>query len=104
MIKALYTRLKFGNRTIGFPNDTPILPERFRGRPEIGAELCQEGCKECLEACPTSAIKIVDRHPQIDLGRCLFCRECEIACPEKAIKFTSDFSLAANKRTDLVVS
>jgi len=104
MIKALYTRLKFGNRTIGFPNDSPTLPERFRGRPIIGPEPCKEGCAKCLEACPTSAIKIIDQHPQIDLGRCLFCGECEKACPEDVFKFTKDFSMAANRRSDLVVS
>jgi Ni,Fe-hydrogenase III small subunit/NAD-dependent dihydropyrimidine dehydrogenase PreA subunit len=104
MIKALYTRLRFGNRTVGFPNEAPTLPERFRGRPVIGLESCDDGCAKCLEACPTSAIKIIDRRPQIDLGRCLFCGECEKACPENVFKFTQDFSLAASRRTDLIVS
>src|SRR5574341_2349971 len=104
MIMALLARLNFGNPTIGFPDRPPILPERFRGRPIIGRGLCENGCPECVEACPTSAIKIIDQRPQIDLGRCLFCGECEKACPENMFQFTKDFSTAANKRTGLIVS
>src|SRR3990172_3761258 len=104
MIRAFFTRLNFGNRTIGFPIEPPILPERFRGRPVIGPELCKDGCAECVDVCPTSAIMIVEQRPQIDLGRCLFCSECEEACPDNMIQFTKDFSLAANKRTNLIVN
>jgi Ni,Fe-hydrogenase III small subunit/NAD-dependent dihydropyrimidine dehydrogenase PreA subunit len=104
MVKALLARLKFGNRTIGFPDKSPMLPELFRGRPVIGPELCKDGCSECVEVCPTSAIKIFEQRPQIDLGRCLFCGECEKACSSNMIKFTKDFSLAANKRIDLIVN
>jgi Ni,Fe-hydrogenase III small subunit/NAD-dependent dihydropyrimidine dehydrogenase PreA subunit len=103
MLKALLTRLKFGNRTIAFPDEPPTLPERFRGYPDIGPDSCPEGCSECLQVCPTDAIKIIDRHPVIDLGQCLFCGECMNACPSDLIRFTDDFSLAANLRSDLLV-
>jgi Ni,Fe-hydrogenase III small subunit/NAD-dependent dihydropyrimidine dehydrogenase PreA subunit len=103
MLKALLTRIKFGSRTIGFPDEPPILPERFRGYPKISPGICPEGCSECLQACPTEAIKIIDRHPAIDLGRCLFCGECERVCPSNLIHFTGDFSLAANLHADLLV-
>ena len=103
MIKALLARIKFGNRTIGFPDEPPVLPERFRGYPQIGPENCPDGCLECLQACPTEAIKIEDSHPIIDIGRCLFCRECEEACPSELIRFGDDFSLAANRHADLLI-
>ncbi len=103
MLKALLARAKFGNRTVGFPDEPPSLPERFRGRPVIGAEQCREGCSECTAACPTSAIQLVDRHPQLDLGRCLFCGECEAACPSGLIRFSGEFGLAASKHADLIV-
>jgi Ni,Fe-hydrogenase III small subunit/NAD-dependent dihydropyrimidine dehydrogenase PreA subunit len=103
MLKALLTRIKFGNRTIGFPNEPPTLPERFRGYPKISPEVCPEDCSECLEACPTEAVKVTDKHPVIDLGQCLFCSECEKACPSDLIRFSDDFRLAANMRADLLV-
>lgn len=104
MLKSVLARLKFGNRTVGFPDGPPILPERFRGRPEISADRCTDGCARCVAVCPTSAIAIVDRHAVIDMGRCLFCGECETACPDHLIHLSSDHCLAANRRSDLVVS
>lgn len=104
MLKVLKARLKFGNRTIGFPNAAPALPERFRGRPIIGIEPCTDDCTECLQVCPTSAIKMADRYPVIDSGRCLFCGECAKTCPVGPIRFTDDFSMAANNRSDLIIS
>ena len=104
MLKILKARLKFGNRTVGFPNDQPTLPERFRGRPIISSEPCKDDCTECIRVCPTSAIEIVDRHPAIDLGHCLFCEECARTCPQDSVQFTRDFSIAASKRSDLLVT
>jgi Ni,Fe-hydrogenase III small subunit/NAD-dependent dihydropyrimidine dehydrogenase PreA subunit len=103
MLKALLARAKFGNRTVGFPEKPPILPEGFQGRPVISADKCSDGCSDCLAACPTSAIKAVDRQPVIDLGRCLFCGECERACQSGSIHFSEDFSMAASTRADLLV-
>lgn len=103
MLKALLARAKFGNRTIGFPDEPPNLPLKFRGRPVIRIENCTDGCSDCLEACPTSAICVVDHHPVIDLGRCLFCGVCEQVCPPKLISFSNDYSITTSDRTDLVI-
>jgi Ni,Fe-hydrogenase III small subunit/NAD-dependent dihydropyrimidine dehydrogenase PreA subunit len=103
MFKALLARAKFGNRTIGFPDESPILPERFQGRPLISPEPCADNCTACVDICPTSAIKAIDNHPVIDLGRCLFCGACENVCPSKLIRYTGDFSLAATTRENLVI-
>ncbi len=103
MLKALLARLNFGNRTVGFPDEPPVLPDRFRGYPLISALPCPDGCATCLDICPTSAIKVINSHPEIDLGRCLFCGECERACPDDLIQYTRDFSLAGSTREDLLV-
>ena len=103
MLKALYQRVRQGRRTFFYPERMPELPERFRGLPVIDAARCPEGCRDCAEACPTSAIAIEDRAPLLDLGRCLFCAECAAACPEKAVSYTSEFRLAARRREELVV-
>ncbi len=104
MLKALLARAKFGNRTIGFPDESPNLPDRFEGRPIISSDPCGSGCSDCVAACPTSAISLVDRHPAIDLGRCLFCGECEQACPSDLIHFSDDYHLATSVRSDLIVA
>lgn len=103
MLKALLARAKFGNRTIGFPDEAPILPERFQGRPEIGSEPCANGCSDCVAACPTSAIAVASHHPVIDLGRCLFCGVCEVACTSGSIRYSSDYRMAASNKSDLVM-
>ncbi len=57
MFKPLLERLRQGHRTFPFPQQAPVLPERFRGCPGLAdPELC-EGCEApCLEACPSGAL------------------------------------------------
>jgi len=103
MIKALIARLQQGHRTGAFPNQEPTLPDRFRGRPALDPTRCPEGCKACVEVCPTDAIKSADGPIALDLGRCLFCVECTKACPSGAIEFTNDYRLAARSRSSLLI-
>jgi Ni,Fe-hydrogenase III small subunit/formate hydrogenlyase subunit 6/NADH:ubiquinone oxidoreductase subunit I len=102
MLKALWARAHQGHRTIPFPDGPPpALPARFRGLPVIDAAKCQEGCRDCADACPTDAIRLGEGGPRIDLGRCLFCPECERACPEHALAFGGDYRLSTRRREDL---
>jgi Ni,Fe-hydrogenase III small subunit/formate hydrogenlyase subunit 6/NADH:ubiquinone oxidoreductase subunit I len=101
MLKILRARRHQGHRTMAFPEGpAPSLPERFRGRPEIDAGRCRDGCRACSEACPTATIRIEDG-VHLDLGRCLFCDECRLACPEGAFLHGNDYRLAARNREDL---
>jgi Ni,Fe-hydrogenase III small subunit/NAD-dependent dihydropyrimidine dehydrogenase PreA subunit len=101
MNNVVLGRWKQGHRTSGYPRKPIVLPERFRGRPEIDASKCAAGCGACLGVCPVGAVA---RDPlRIDLGKCLFCGLCADACPTKAIAFSRDHRLAANARQDLVV-
>jgi Ni,Fe-hydrogenase III small subunit/Pyruvate/2-oxoacid:ferredoxin oxidoreductase delta subunit len=103
MIDVIRARLRQGYRTMGYPDaPPPPLPERFRGRPQIDASKCREGCRDCAEACPTGAIDLRDG-PQVDLGRCIFCTDCARACPEGALDYSQDYRLAVRERADLVV-
>src|SRR5664279_4825272 len=77
---------------------TAIVPGIFRGRPVISTEKVNE--TELIELCPTNAIST---NPlSIDLGKCTFCGECAIAFPNK-IKFTTDYKIAANDRSRLII-
>lgn len=103
MLKALRARVQQGHRTITFPANAPVLPERFRGLPVLDPSKCAARCQACAEACPTEAITADERGLRLDLGRCLFCTECVDACPEGAVRFTRDYRLAARTPGDLVL-
>jgi Ni,Fe-hydrogenase III small subunit/NAD-dependent dihydropyrimidine dehydrogenase PreA subunit len=102
MLKALFARAHQKHRTVGFPKEPPVLPDRFRGRPEMDAAKCPKGCRICADVCPTGAIIVDARGVRLDLGRCLFCPECERVCPEGAIHFTPEHRLAVSQRDALV--
>jgi Ni,Fe-hydrogenase III small subunit/NAD-dependent dihydropyrimidine dehydrogenase PreA subunit len=102
VLKALLARARQGRATLGYPDAAPLLPDRFRGRPDLDATRCPDGCARCAEACPTDAIVRVEGGLGLDLGRCLFCPECEQACPAGAIAFTRDHRLATRTRAALV--
>ncbi len=100
MFQLLKTRWLQGTRTADVPAG-PVLPARFRGRPELHPHRCRDGCRACAAACPTEAISLEPL--RLDLGACLFCGACEEACPGGAIRFTPDHRLAASRRADLVL-
>jgi Ni,Fe-hydrogenase III small subunit/ferredoxin len=104
MISIIRERLRQGRRTLTYPvGGTPPLPDRFRGLPVLDGSRCPDGCRACVEACPTDAISQDGQGLRIDLGRCLFCTECVEACPEGTICFSQDHRLATRTRADLVI-
>jgi Ni,Fe-hydrogenase III small subunit/NAD-dependent dihydropyrimidine dehydrogenase PreA subunit len=103
MWNMLRARLRQGTRTIAFPRGEPTLPDRLRGAPALDFTRCRDGCRACIEACPTGALAADAAGPRLDLGRCLFCTDCVEACPEGAIAFTRDWRLATRTREALVL-
>lgn len=102
MLRALRIRMNQGSRTIDFPPAQPGLPDRYRGLPVLAPERCTAGCRACVDACPTEAIKAAPL--SLDLGRCLFCTDCVDACPTGAIRFGPEYRMAARQRNDLVLT
>jgi Ni,Fe-hydrogenase III small subunit/NAD-dependent dihydropyrimidine dehydrogenase PreA subunit len=101
MLNVIRTRLQQGHRTTRFPAQLPVLPDHFRGRPLLDAAKCPNGCRRCVEVCPTDALTIDGEGLQLDIGRCLFCPDCQQACPAGALHFTPDYRLATRTRTAL---
>lgn len=103
MLREIAARLRQGHRTMAYPKGGAVLPDRFRGRPELDFARCAADCRACAAACPTGAIRCEGGHPALDLGRCLFCADCAAACPRGALRFTAEHRLAAWAREDLIL-
>ena len=103
MWKILRARFDQGHRTLGFPDEDAVLPDRYRGAPALDPSRCREGCAACVEACPTGALRVDEHGPELDLGRCLFCAECTEQCSDGAIEFGHDYRMATRTRGDLLV-
>ena len=102
MPSLMLTRWRQGHRTSRFPAASIDLPERFRGRPRLDGSRCTDGCRACVEVCPTAALQADPL--RLDLGACIFCPACAEACPTGAIIPTTDHQLAASTRESLVLS
>jgi len=102
MLRVIAERLRQGYRTGKFPRREPVLPERFRGLPQV-APGCPTGCRECVAGCPFGACGVdAAGRVTLDLGRCLFCADCP-ACGRGLIGFSREYRLAVRKRDELIV-
>ena len=77
MLELLRARLAQGTQTIAFPPDSDPFPERFRGRPVIGADAAGRA--------------------RLDLGACLF-------SPEEWPEYGHGIALSSRTRDGLVAS
>ncbi len=103
-------------QTLQYPNERPVLPERYRGLQGVHPELCIV-CGACAKACPAQVITIEGRkiagtkHRELtryilEAGRCMFCGLCEEACPTKplkAIRMSNAYELSAGNKGALIL-
>lgn len=124
ILKGLWLTLKHIPRkrfTRQYPEETPPLPERYRGVPVLVRDPEQRvkcvACQLCEFVCPPKAITVipgnraasgpdakVEKEPQdfiIDMGRCIYCGLCEEACPEEAIFLKKDYAMTGYSREQM---
>ena len=83
MIRALLERISQKHRTMAWPDGPPpALPSRYRGLPALDVSRCPDGCRACVDVCPTEAISVASG---------------------KAISFPPDYRLAVRAREDLTL-
>ena len=103
MLREFAARIRQGYRTMSYPEGKPVLPDRFRGKPEIDFSARDADCRACVAACPTAALTCEGGTPALDMGRCLFCADCAAAGPAGVLRFTGEHRLAAWVRGDLIL-
>ncbi len=54
----------------------------------VNKEECN-GCKSCVDVCPSTAIDMVDDKAEVRADDCIDCNACEDACQSGAIKVQS---------------
>jgi Ni,Fe-hydrogenase III small subunit len=99
LLDALKVRNSQGKQFV--PDVRAANPIGFRGLPMIDSAPCQQGCTECVDSCPTTAIQL--QPFALDLGRCVFCDECARICPQDKVKFTAGYRMASRTRDGLIV-
>ncbi|HNA57090.1 MAG TPA: 4Fe-4S binding protein [Chitinophagales bacterium] len=102
-----------------YPNQKPVLAERFRGEvvmthDENNEHACT-GCTACELACPNGTIKIVTKFDITPEGKkkkaidtfvyhlelCTMCNLCVDACPTGAITMSNSFEHSVFDRSEL---
>lgn len=103
MIRALKARIAQGHRTLKYPQQDVVLPERYRGLPKLEPSKCSAECRACSTACPVDAIAAKPGAFTLDMGKCIFCGQCAMECPQQAIQFTQEHRMATRQRGHLVL-
>ena len=70
------------------PSGLVEVAHPYEGSIQVDASRCPEGCMVCEDACPTTAMSIVDGVPTVDDRFCILCSACERMCPEDALVVT----------------
>jgi len=93
-----------------YPEERPVLPERFKGSFSLRVPKCI-ACGLCSNACPNNVIKIESEKDENNkkkltgykmmAERCLYCGFCVEACPTKALLWNHNFERAKFFREDV---
>jgi formate hydrogenlyase subunit 7 len=80
----------------------------FLGMPRFDPSKCEDGCRECVDACLPEAISLAPpgstERVEVDYGRCVACQMCIESCPTGAFTPSGDWAFGVRQREDLVWS
>ena len=103
-LKEVIICLRAGRVTLPYPFEPSVVPEGFRGTPQVDVEKCI-GCAGCANVCPVRLIQVYDddetRRLIWHLERCTYCGRCAEVCPEQAVTMSKEFETSTNARADL---
>lgn len=103
MWKIIKARIKQGCRTLRYPKQAPVFPERFRGKPVIRVDsTASESSPLRKEADTTDALSVKDSL-EIDLGKLLFNEDIKKAMPAGHLVYSQDYRMAVSRREDLIL-
>ncbi|MFW6110835.1 MAG: 4Fe-4S binding protein [Thermoproteota archaeon] len=73
------------------PTEALQVKKPFKGNIHLNVDLCPEGCRACVDICPSHALQPGEEgKPEATLEACIYCFACQQICPEKAIKIRID--------------
>lgn len=100
--------LRQGKASTSWPADGDDGQQGVLGMPRFDPSRCQDGCRECADACLPGAITLADdagaggARLNVDYGRCVVCQMCVEVCPTGAFTASSDWAFGVRRREDLV--
>ena len=97
---------KHGAATTRWPRpDGDDGQEGCLGMPRFDPGQCLDGCRDCVDVCPSNALKAAppgaEPEIEVDYGRCVACQLCTEACPTSALSPSGDWAFAVRDREDL---
>jgi len=100
-------RWPVGDRTEPGPQEDAACGQSgFLGMLRFDPAKCQDGCRECVDACLPHAISLAPpgatERVKVDYGRCVACQMCIESCPPGAFTPSGDWAFGVRQREDLV--